>query len=85
MKLRWVKVSDGVWVDAIAFYCIRRRAAGYHDFVNVAGDAGAYEATEIFPGCLVEALGATDRLPAAKALCQRHYDSLRARRPPELT
>ena len=74
MKLHWVKASDGIWVDRAAFYCIRWRPDGHHGFCAIDGDA--YEATETFPGCLVETLGATDRLPAAKALCQSHYDSL---------
>ena len=75
MKLRWVKVSDGIWVDRDAFYCIRYVSASRHDWADCEGRC-AYEASETYPGCPVEPLGAALDLPAAKALCQAHSDEL---------
>ena len=69
MKLRWVKIAAGVWVDRDAFYCIRR-------FTDIVADADAYEASEAYPRCLVEALGAAASLPEAKRLCHAHADEL---------
>jgi len=74
VKLRWVKINCGLWVDREACYCIRWRPAGCHDFIDIDGDA--FEAREMFPGCPVETVAAAASLPAAKAACQEHYDEL---------
>ena len=74
MKLQWVKIASGVWVDRDAFYCIRRRSAGGHDWIGFE-DRDIYEAHETYPGCPVEVIGVQTDLVHAKIDCQLHWDT----------
>ena len=74
MRLRWRKLNHGIWVDCNAFYCIRRRTAGEHDWIGF-GDRDIYEAHETYPGCPVEVIGVQTDLAHAKVDCQLHFDT----------
>ena len=73
MRLRWIKVNAGIWVDCCGFYCIRRRTGGYHDYEDFAG-RDIYEARETYPGLPVELVAIDTDLRRAKRACQAHYD-----------
>ena len=74
MKLQWVKIASGVWVDRSTFYCIRRRSAGEHGWIGFE-DRDIYEAHETYPGCPVEVIGVQADLAHAKVDCQLHFDT----------
>lgn len=64
MKLRWVEVSEILWVDI----------HGHHQVRWPADDT--YEAWSSYPGRISEFLGRADSLASAKALCQAHLDRI---------
>ena len=73
MRLRWIKISTGIWVDCCGFYCIRHRTGGYHDYEDFAG-RDIYEARETYPGLPVDLVAIDTDLRRVKRACQAHYD-----------
>ena len=67
MKLRWTKVSAGVWVDEDAFYSVRRRSRD-RDGNRLASPV--FEAWTIIPGCMSRELGEAPDPAGAKRLAQ---------------
>ncbi|MDE0621021.1 MAG: hypothetical protein OXH83_17810 [Bryobacterales bacterium] len=73
MNLRWVKTTDGVWVDRDAFYCIRRNSCS----PSASGEVlprPRYVAYETYPGLPVDPIGTGFDLSGAKAICQARSD-----------
>ena len=73
MKLRWIKINHGIWVDRDGFYCIRRQSCSPrppHELLS----RPLYRAWETYPGLPVEAVGTGFDLAAAKAICQARSD-----------
>lgn len=67
MRLRWIKISSGVWVDEDAFYSVRLRGRD-RDGNRLAKPV--FEAWTIFPGCMSRELGEAPDLVGAKRLAQ---------------
>ncbi len=72
MNLRWVKTTDGVWVDRDAFYCIRRQS--YTTSPPGPLPRPVYIAYETYPGLPVDPIGTGFDLSGAKAICQARSD-----------
>lgn len=75
MRLRWVKISSGVWVDEDAFYSVRLRS---HDRDGNRLADSVFEAWTIFPGCMSRELGEAPDLVGAKRLAQSYSNGLHA-------
>ena len=75
MRLLWIKISAGVWVDEDAFYSVRRRSRD-RDGNRLAEPV--FEAWTIFPGCMSRELGEARDPAGAKRLAQLDSDDMYA-------
>ena len=75
--LRWRKLSDGVWMDSRAHYCIRVRRHT-DDSSCRRMQAPVFDVWAMYPDTLVERIDTSGALTAAKQSAGRDWDAVDA-------